>query len=149
MAQDSIFVTIVRRSRYSRCRTNLRQLSNKLATNLPKYIVPKVVEAGLPLGSVPALLNAISSGSAAAVEAVPGITPKIILIATAAAKVAYQKSFQVIYLAAVAFGACAIIGSLTVSEAKLEECMTSDVARKLQGVEHKPVLTEEKTARSV
>jgi type VI protein secretion system component VasA len=114
-----------------------------LAHNLVKYVAPAALKAGLPATSIVAFLTAIGAGNLVAVEAVPGVTPAVLHAAAGASVTAYEKSFQTIYLVTLAFGCCAIIASLLVDSEKLEEKMTTDIARKLQGVEKKPLEKEE------
>ncbi|OCK84372.1 siderophore iron transporter, partial [Lepidopterella palustris CBS 459.81] len=109
-------------------------LDNKVKTNLPKYVIPAALKAGLPQTSLVALFTAITSGSATAALAVPGITPQILEAATAAAQLAYTKSFQTVYFASIAFGVLSIIASVFGVTSKLDGSITSDIARKLQGV---------------
>ncbi len=80
------------------------------------------------------LLGALTTSNTTAIESVPGITPSIIAVATTAAKAAYQKSFEIVYFVSIAFGIVAIITAIVVSNKKLNEAMTPEIARKLQGV---------------
>jgi len=116
---DSIYVTI---------------LSNKVTVNMPKYVIPAALKYGLPQTSVLSLMEALSASNITALQMVPGITPNILQAVDLAQLFAYHKSFQVIYLTSIAFGACAIIAALSVSSAKLDDKLTPAVARKLQGV---------------
>lgn len=103
-------------------------LNNKVATNVPKYVGPAAVEAGLPKSSLPSLYKGLSSGN---LTAVPDLTPKIQSAAGYAYKVAYGKSFQVVYLASLAFGVLSIATSILTPN--LEKQFNTDVARKLHG----------------
>ncbi|KAL5319252.1 hypothetical protein ACEPPN_012302 [Leptodophora sp. 'Broadleaf-Isolate-01'] len=85
--------------------------SNKITANLPKEIVPAVVGAGLPVGSVPLLFEAVSNGTATALNAVPGINPGIIAALGIATKTAYSSSFKIVYLSSLGFGGFAVAAS--------------------------------------
>jgi uncharacterized membrane protein len=80
------------------------------------------------------LLTAVAGGNTTALELVPGITPAILVEVAAATLTAYEKSFKVIYLASLAFGACAIIAAFSVVSDQHDGMITSEIARKLQGV---------------
>ncbi|CAK7234211.1 hypothetical protein SBRCBS47491_008870 [Sporothrix bragantina] len=101
-------------------------LSNKLVTNIPKYVVPAVLDAGLPQSSVTDLLTALAAGN---MTGVPGITPGITAAATEGNKQAYSHSFQIVYLAAVAFGVCGVLAATNAPNS--ESKFTNVVQRKL------------------
>jgi xanthine/uracil permease len=92
------------------------------------------MESGLNQAEAIQLLEGISTSNTTSIEAIPGVTPLVIAAATAAAKAAYQKSFQTVYLVSIAFGAVAIISAVVVNRKKLNDVMTPEIARKLQGV---------------
>lgn len=104
-----------------------------------KYVVPAVLNAGLPTSSVASFLTALASGSTPALEQVPGVTPEVLQAATPAALRSSENAFQLIYLVSIAFGCCAIIASLAVNGPKLYERMTGEVARKLQYINDTPL----------
>ncbi len=83
------------------------------------------------------MLTAVATGNATAIELVPGITPAVLEGVHAATITAYEKSFQTIYLAAIAFGGVAIISAFLVVSDRQESVITSEIARKLQGVKGK------------
>jgi hypothetical protein len=85
--------------------------SNELTADLPKEIVPAVVGAGLPVGSVPLLFEAVSNGTSTALNAVPGINPGIIAALKIATKTAYSSSFKIVYLSSLGFGGFAVAAS--------------------------------------
>ncbi len=101
---------------------------------LPKYVIPAVIESGLSETAAIQLLGAISTGNITLIESVHGITPSIIGVATTASKVAYQKSFEIVYYVSITFGIVAIATAMIVSNKKLNAAMTPEIARKLQGV---------------
>ncbi|EXJ63305.1 uncharacterized protein A1O5_11626 [Cladophialophora psammophila CBS 110553] len=118
---DSVFVTI---------------LQNRVASNVKKWVVPAILEAGLPPKSVVGFLTALSGGNLPALEKISGVTPAVIEAATTAALRSYENAFQLIYLVSIAFGCCATVAALLLDSKKLAERMTPDVARKLQHVGH-------------
>lgn len=103
-------------------------LSNKQATNIPKYVGPAAISAGLPQSSVPALLSALQSNN---FTSVVDVTPQIISAAGAALQEADSKSFQVVFLSSLAFGGCAIIAALNTPN--LEDKFNNEVAKRLHG----------------
>jgi xanthine/uracil permease len=80
------------------------------------------------------LLGALASGNLTVVESVPGVTPAILTAAATASEAAYQKSFETVYFASIAFGIVAIITAGIVNNKKLNEAMTPEIARRLQGL---------------
>jgi hypothetical protein len=103
-------------------------LNNMLAKNVPKYVAPAALDAGLPKSSLPALLTGLSSGN---FTAVPSLTPSIETVARAAYKTANSESYKVVYLASIAFGLLAIAFSFLTPN--LETQFSDSVARKLHG----------------
>jgi hypothetical protein len=135
----SIYATIVSISRVANSPIQIgtnhaKQLSNEVTKNLPKYVIPAVIKSGLSKTAAIQLLEAIATGNTTLIESVPGITPSIIAVATTASKFAYQKSFEIVYFVSIAFGVVAITTAMVVSNKKLNEAMTPEIARKLQGV---------------
>lgn len=106
--------------------------SNKLTTYLPQDIVPAVESAGLPASSVPALFAAMTNGTTAAFESVPGINAKILSAFAEATKDAYAHAFKVVYLSSIAFAGIAIVASLFVTD--IDKYMTNFVNKTI----HKP-----------
>ncbi|KIW00482.1 uncharacterized protein PV09_08005 [Verruconis gallopava] len=103
-------------------------LSNKLTTNLPKYVTPAATNAGLPPSSLPELFKALTTGN---FTSVPGITPEITAAAAAANQTAYTESFKVVYLVSLAFGGLGIIASLNAPN--VEKFFTENIPRRLHG----------------
>jgi hypothetical protein len=100
-------------------------------------VAPAALSAGLPSANLPALFAAIAAGTPTALEAVPGIDPAIIEAVGAAVKVAYSQAFKTVYLTSIAFGGISIIAALFITS--IDEFMTDYVARKIRGVESKPI----------
>jgi hypothetical protein len=100
----------------------------------------------LPETAAGQLVTGVATGNITAIEMVPGITPEIIETVTAAAQVAYMESFKIVYYVGIAFGICSILSALAASSLKLQEVMTSEIPRKIQGIEKTTPLDEEKMA---
>lgn len=103
-------------------------LENKLATNIPKYVIPDAVDAGLPKSSVGALLEGLAVGN---FTAVPGIDQEILTATLRGNQEAYIQSFKMVYYAGIAFAACGIVGAMLVPNC--EARFTSTISRKLHG----------------
>lgn len=88
------------------------------------------------------MLKALASKSAAALEAVPGVTPSILAAVAAAAKDAYKVAFQLNYLISLAFGGLAIIAACSVRS--LDGHLNTSVARRLQHLESTEAANESK-----
>jgi hypothetical protein len=70
-------------------------------------------------------------------EAVPDISPAIMVAVGNAVKAAYAQAFKTVYLTSIAFGGLAIIAALFITS--IDDLMTDFVARKIQGVDAKLV----------
>ncbi|KAH8651859.1 fungal trichothecene efflux pump [Tricladium varicosporioides] len=103
-------------------------LSNQLTKYLPRYVIPAATGAGLPASSMTQLFAGITAGSFAKV---PGITPAIEEAVGHAVKQAYSMSFRTVFLCTLPFGAIILVAA--VMSPNVEDYLTEDVARKLQG----------------
>ena len=103
-------------------------LSNQLIKYLPRYVVPAATGAGLPSSSLTALFAGITSGSFSKVE---GITPAIEEAVGHAVKHAYSMSFRIVFLCTLPFGAIILVAAIV--SPNVEDYLTDDVARRLQG----------------
>jgi len=103
-------------------------LSNQMTKYLPRYVVPAATEAGLPASSLKDLFAGITAGSFAKV---PGITPTIEEAVGHAVKHAYSMSFRTVFLCTLPFGAIILVAA--VISPNVEDYLTDDVARRLQG----------------
>ncbi|PMD55689.1 siderophore iron transporter [Hyaloscypha bicolor E] len=120
-------------------------LTNRLTTTLPANVAPAALNAGLPSADLPALFAALATGTATAMEAVPGITPTVIAAVGDAVKVAYSQAFKTVYLTSIAFGGLSIIAALFITS--IDDSMTDFVARKIRGVETKPIGSVRRTEK--
>ncbi|CAK7206317.1 hypothetical protein SEUCBS139899_009105 [Sporothrix eucalyptigena] len=100
--------------------------TNCLKADLPKYVTPVVVQAGLPESSVPALLAGLAAGN---LTGISGLTPAITAVAKTAYKEGYSHSFQTVYLSSIAFGVVGILTSLFAPNT--ERKLNSAISRKL------------------
>lgn len=103
-------------------------LSNQLTKYIPRYVAPAATDAGLPALSLAKLFDGITSGS---FDSVPGITPEIENAVGHAVKHAYAMSFRTVFLCTLPFGVIIIVAALM--SPNVEDYLTGDVARKLQG----------------
>ena len=104
-------------------------LTNRLGQTIPKEVPPALVDAGLPASSVPDFLAALTSGVSGAMQAVPGITDKIIEVGMTAYKQANSDAYKTVYLSTLAFSGVAIC--LTFFAPNTEEYMTTHIAATL------------------
>jgi hypothetical protein len=103
-------------------------LTNQVTKYLPQYVVPAATGAGLPTTSLTDLFAGITAGS---FEKVPGITPAIQAVVGEAVQQAYVRSFRTVFLCTLPFGGIILIAAIICPN--VEDYLTSDVARKLQG----------------
>lgn len=113
-------------------------LTTELTKYLPLYVVPAAVGAGLPETSLPALFAGIGTGSFTAVE---GITPDILTAIGSPIKQAYAMSFRTVFLCTIPFGVILICAAIFYCP-NVEDYLTDEVARKLQGVEQPKMLNK-------
>jgi hypothetical protein len=85
--------------------------NNKYGTVLPNRIREAVATFDLPTESLTKLLAAARLNTAAAYNAVPGITPAIRAAATLANKESYLEGAHLSYQVALAFGLCGVIAA--------------------------------------
>lgn len=79
-------------------------LNNRLTTTLPSTVGPAAIGAGLPKSSVTSLLDAFTVGTPSAFSSVPGLTPAIQQVATAAYKQGSVQAYHTVYEVSVAVG---------------------------------------------
>lgn len=100
--------------------------TNRLTSEITKNVVPAVVNAGLPAKQVVTYLTARASGNVTALEAVPGITNKIILAGAEAYKVASANSYSTVYLVTLVFSGLALCFCGFVPD--IDDRMTNEVS---------------------
>ncbi|TPR06761.1 PAS domain family protein [Aspergillus niger] len=101
--------------------------------------------AGVIVGEVAAgilMKPAVSAGTTAAYEAVPGMTNGILGAVTEAVKTAYSQSFRTVFLASIAFGGLSVIAACFAEG--VDGRFTGDVAARLKGVDGGGSGSEEK-----
>ena len=106
-------------------------LSNRLPQTIATEVPPALVGAGLPASSVESFLGAITIGTPAAFQAVPGITAKIIAVGVRAYQVANAEAYRTVYLSTIAFSGLGFI--LSFFAANTESLMLNSVAATLHG----------------
>lgn len=84
---------------------------------LQANVAQAALKAGLPRGSVPAFVKALSSKDTGALSNIPGVSPTIIAAGVSASKQAYADGLRVVYIIAAPFGvlaclACFFLGDL-------------------------------------
>ncbi|EXJ63664.1 uncharacterized protein A1O5_11425 [Cladophialophora psammophila CBS 110553] len=87
-----------------------------MASKLAAYIPPVAITAGLPEGSVPALLEAIVTGTPEAMQKVPVITAKVQEAVAAELPYAYAAAYAYLYYSAVAVAGVGLIACFCVKD---------------------------------
>jgi len=122
-------------------------LATELTKFLPKYVGPAALHAGLPSSSLTALYAGVTQGS---FDGVPGINKGILDAIGPEVKQAYAMSFRTVFLCTVPFGVILILAAIFFCP-NVEDYLTDEVARKLQGVSEKPKMvtkTEDSESRA-
>ena len=109
-------------------------INGKLSSTLAPQVGGAAIEAGLPSSSVAALLEAFGTGSPAAIEAVPGISPSIIAAASNARHWAYAHAYRLAWASIVPFVVIAIVCVACLRGVK--ELMTEHVEATVEHVVH-------------
>jgi hypothetical protein len=91
-------------------------LDNKLPAKISSIVPPAALAAGLPHSSLPALSKAVSSGSAAAIASIPGMTTSIEHAVRNSLSDAYSASYAYIYYSVLSVGCVAIISALVMRD---------------------------------
>ena len=102
-------------------------LTTRVSENLPAYVGPAAIDAGLPESSLPALFAALAVGD---FSTVAGITPEIIAVAAGEMRRAYIDSFKIVFYATIPFGVLLIVFAFFVPN--MDNFLHKKVARKLQ-----------------
>jgi hypothetical protein len=87
-------------------------LANRRSTTVPAAVVPAVLGAGLPQGSIASILSALSLGTPGAWSAVQGLTPEIRAVAVSAYHSGLSQAFKTVYLVSLAFTGVGVLLSL-------------------------------------
>lgn len=101
-------------------------LTNRLANEIPKRVIPAVTEAGLPVESIPSYLQALTLGSAELLSQVMGITPSITSAGAAAYRLAATASYKTVFLTSIAFSGLSFICAWFVPN--VDHRMTNEVS---------------------
>ena len=81
-------------------------LQNRTSTTISEIVPAALIEAGLPLSSIPAFIVAVSTGS---FDDIPGVTPEIIGVGIRAFREALVAAFNTVWLTTIAFGLLSLI----------------------------------------
>jgi hypothetical protein len=103
-------------------------LTNRLAKAIPAFVIPAVVNAGLPASSASDFIAAFSIGPSA-FEKIPNITPNIIAVGTVAYKEGNASAYRTVFLTTIAFTGIAIIATLFLPN--IDHLLTGKVATTL------------------
>ncbi|CAK7225108.1 hypothetical protein SCUCBS95973_005747 [Sporothrix curviconia] len=106
--------------------------SARLPVFIQRDVTAAAASAGLPSDSLPAVFAALTNGTAAALDAVPGMTDTIATVVTDGNLMGYHQAFQLIFLSSIAFGGVAIIASFFVQD--ISKFLTSFVNKTI----HRP-----------
>lgn len=99
-------------------------LSNRLSTTIPNNVIPAAEAAGLPEGSAPSLVAAVSGG-----KPLTAFSEEVQAAVASVLPGAYAQAFKTVYLASLGFGAIAIVGCLFSKDAKKH--LTDKVERRM------------------
>jgi hypothetical protein len=103
-------------------------LTAKLDSNIPKYVGAAAVQTG----TSEEVLATVLAGFAEGQTNFPDVSSSVVVVLASAYQTAYAKSFQVVYLASVAFGAASIIAACF--SPNMDHRFTNEVARRMQRV---------------
>ena len=110
--------------------------SSRFAAVLPGKVTQAAQTSGFS-GSMSALLKAAGTNTAAAYKAVPGISNGTVAAVQLAVKQSNVEGYRVVYLVAIAFGACAIASALSTKGVD-ERSRSNELAAHLEN--EKPVV---------
>jgi len=102
--------------------------NNRLLTTLPNAIYPVALAAGYPSSRLPQLLVAAQAGT---LQKLPDATSGVIAAVQNALPLGYAQAYKTVYLASLAFGVIALLGSVFSKDP--QEHFTDEVTRKLHG----------------
>lgn len=108
----------------------------KVKSILPKKVAAAAVGAGLSAKSVPSFVAAVAAGNSTLIEAVPGVTPKIISAGSEAAIVAQVHSLRYGWYTALPFAIVALLLAGILSSKQIKSQMTWLVERPVAVIEH-------------
>lgn len=88
----------------------------------------------MPASSIPDLYAAITNGTSAALEAVPGMNAKVLDALQLATKLAYAHAFKIVYLSTLGFTGVGVVAAFFIIDVK--DYLTSYVNKTI----HKPTM---------
>lgn len=117
-----------------------------MATTVPEYVPPALIEAGLPSSSVADYFTALANGTAAAFANVPGISPTILAAGQRAYQDANAAAYQTVFLCTIAFSGIGII--VTIFCPDIDHMLTNEVTTPLHANGHEGQITKESATGS-
>lgn len=115
-----------------------------LVTNIPKYVVPAAVDAGLPPDSADALLLNITTVSPVVV---PSANAEVMSAAVAAFVRAIEESLRMVFYVSIPFSVCLLISAFFFPDFK--PLLTDIVPRRLQSRQDRDVESQSKMENSL
>ncbi|OQV07082.1 hypothetical protein CLAIMM_11566 [Cladophialophora immunda] len=101
---------------------------HKLAAQLPIEVAEAAIQAGLPIASAKAFVEAFILDPAAAAE-IPGVTPAVLEAAAIGTRWGYAYALKFVWYTSIAFGVCATIACLFLGNIK--KYMTNRIAAQI------------------
>ena len=112
-------------------------LNSKVPAEMKAHIPPAVIAAGLPESSVPSVFEAIGKGTAAALEAVPGMNSEILVAVQKSLALSYSDAYAYVYYAACAISFVSVIAACCLAD--YDKYLNAHVPRKVYGRGEKKV----------
>ncbi|RFU26296.1 hypothetical protein B7463_g10051, partial [Scytalidium lignicola] len=84
-------------------------LNNRLATTIPGRVIPAAIGAGLPESSIPALVAGLEGTTPINVPSIPGLTDRILDIASFAFRQAHADAYRTVFYTSFAFSGIGMI----------------------------------------
>lgn len=103
-------------------------LNNELKTNVPTIVGGAATKSGLPPSSLVKFLGALTTGGS--LKGIPGATPSVVAASVTALKIAYSRSFQIVFYCTVPFSVIMIAASCFVPN--MGKLLHYNVAKRLQ-----------------
>ncbi|KAK9425332.1 putative Major facilitator superfamily (MFS) profile domain-containing protein [Seiridium unicorne] len=102
---------------------------NEIKKHMVEKVTPVASQGHLSQTAVSSLLQSLISGNISAAEAIPNADTDLARDISNAARIAYNTSFQTVYLTSLAFGICAVGAALAISGPIMDSKLTSRVAK--------------------
>ncbi len=115
-------------------------LSNRFEINFPRDVASAALGAGLPETSLNATFAAITNGTAAALDAVPGMTTVIETAIADGTHTAWAATFRTVYYSSLAFAGLGLVAACF--SADIDNHLNNYVSRRIAGTAAMEVPTE-------